>query len=104
VEFEKTGVPWRNVVAFVGHNLPVDPKLYEFLHQKGALCMAGSSRTIDRKFLSGEVKEYSLLKNDYIGFLEKGIDIIETDLPSNLGPLLYGTFSDKLLRTRYLKH
>jgi glycerophosphoryl diester phosphodiesterase len=102
VEFEKTGVPWRNVIAFVGHNLPVDPKLYEFLHQKGALCMAGSSRTIDRKFLNGEVKDYSLLKNDYLGFLEKGIDLIETDLPSILGPLLYGTFPDKLLRNRYL--
>ena len=51
VEFEKTGVPWRNVVAFVGHNLPVDPELYEFLHQKGVLCIAGSSRT-DRPEIS----------------------------------------------------
>jgi glycerophosphoryl diester phosphodiesterase len=104
VEFEKTGVPWRNVVAFVGHNLPVDPVLYEFLHQKGVICMAGSSRTIDRKFLSGEVKDYGLLKNDYTGFLEKGIDLIETDLPSILGPLLYGTSPGNLARARYLKY
>ncbi len=104
VEFEKTGVPWSNVVAFVGHNLPADPELYKFLHQKGVLCMAGSSRTIDRKFLSGEVKDYSLLKNDYTGFLEKGIDLIETDLPSILGPLLYGTFPSNLSGARYLKY
>ena len=104
VEFEKTGVPWRNVVAFVGHNLPVDPKLYEFLHQKGVLCIAGSSRTIDRKFLTGEVKDYSLLKKDYRGFLEKGIDLIETDLPSILGPLLFGTFPGNLSITKYLKY
>jgi len=104
VEFEKTGVPWRNVVAFVGHNLPVDPKLYEFLHQKGVLCMAGSSRTIDRKFLSGEVKDYSLLMSDYTGFLEKGIDLIETDLPSILGPLLYRTFPGNLVIAKYLRY
>jgi len=104
VEFEKTGIPWRNVVAFVGHNLPVDPKLYEFLHQKGVLCMAGSSRTIDRKFLSGEVKDYGLLKNDYTGFLEKGIDLIETDLPSILGPLLYETLPGNLVRAQYLRY
>lgn len=104
VVFEKTGVPWSNVVAFVGHNLPADPELYEFLHQKGVLCMAGSSRTIDRKFLNGEVKDYSLLKSDYAGFLEKGIDIIETDLPSTLGPLLFGTFPGNFSRAGYLKY
>lgn len=88
-EFDKTGVPWKNIVAFVGHNLPEDTKLYELIHLKGAFCMAGSSRNIDRKYLTGQIKDFSTLKNDYAGFFTKGIDLIETDLPTLLGPLVY---------------
>lgn len=102
-EFNKLGVPWKNVIAFVGHNLPADSKLYDLIHQKGVICEAGSSRTIDRKYLNGEVKDFSLLKNDYSGFLVKGIDMIETDLPANLGPLLYRTFNDHSPKAKYLK-
>ncbi|MCK7499478.1 MAG: hypothetical protein MZW92_60580 [Comamonadaceae bacterium] len=72
VEFEKTGVPWRNVVAFVGHNLPVDPKLYmnSYIRKVFFVWLEAQERS-DRKFLSGEVKDYSLLMNDYTGFLRK---------------------------------
>lgn len=102
-EFDKLGVPWKNVIAFVGHNLPKDPKLYELIHQKGTICEAGSSRTIDRKFLNREVENIGLLKNDYSEFLVKGIDLIETDVPTDLGPLLYGTYQDRSLKAKYLK-
>lgn len=102
-EFDKLGVPWKNVIAFVGHNLPNDAKLYELIHQKGTICEAGSSRTIDRKFLNREVENIGLLKNDYSEFLMKGIDMIETDIPTDLGPLLYGTYQDRSPKASYLK-
>lgn len=102
-EFDKLGVPWKNVIAFVGHNLPEDPKLYELIHQKGTICEAGSSRTIDRKYLNGDVKDISLLKSDYAGFISNGIDMIETDIPVSLGPLLYGSFSKNISKAKYLK-
>ncbi len=88
LEFDRTGVPWKNVIAFVGHNLPEDSKLYDLIHQRGALCMAGSSRNVDLKFLSGQVTDFSTLKDDYMGFFTKGIDLIETDIPVYLGPLI----------------
>lgn len=90
LEFDKTGVPWKNVIAFVGHNLPEDSELYDLIHRRGALCMAGSSRNIDLKFLSGQVTDFNTLKGDYMGFFTKGIDLIETDIPVNLGPLING--------------
>ncbi len=90
LEFEKTGVPWKNIVASVGHKVPTDSVLYKYIHQKGAICTAASMETIDRKFKTGEVKDFSLLKNDYSGFLSIGVDMIQTDLPASLGPLLYG--------------
>jgi glycerophosphoryl diester phosphodiesterase len=100
-EFDKLGVPWKNVIAFVGHNLPEDPKLYELIHQKGVICEAGSSRTIDPKYLRGDVKDFALLKDDYSGFLDKGIDMIETDTPTYLGTLLY---KDSKVKSKYCRY
>lgn len=88
LEFDKTGVPWKNVVAFVGHNLPDNPELYKMIHDRGALCMAGSSRNVDLKFLRNQTTDFSTLKNEYLDFFTKGIDLIETDVPVYLGPLI----------------
>ena len=102
-EFEKTGVPWKNVIAFVGHNLPEDIKLYEFIHSKGVLCMAGSSRNVDRKYLTGSITDFNSLKSEYDDFLNKGIDLVETDVPVNLGPLLYGDFPERSPKAKYFR-
>lgn len=88
-EFDRLGVPWRNVVAFVGHTPPEDPSLYEFIHQRGARCIVGSSRNLDRRLLSGQVSDLAPLEPDYRAFLARGADLIETDLPALLGPLLH---------------
>ena len=42
--FDKLGVPWGNVVAFVGHQPPEDRSLYQYIHRRGACCMIGTSR------------------------------------------------------------
>ena len=89
-EFDKLNVPWRNVVAFVGHNPPEDLGLYELIHAKGACCLIGTSRNLDRRYLSKEVQDLGLLEPDYRAFLKRGADLIETDIPAQLGPLLYG--------------
>jgi glycerophosphoryl diester phosphodiesterase len=88
-EFDKLGVPWRNVVAFVGHAPPEDAELYEMIHAKGASCMVGSSRNLDRQFLGGQVADLKALEPDYRAFLKRGADLIETDIAGELGPLLY---------------
>lgn len=87
--FEKTGVPWSNVVAFVGHSPPQEPGLLEMIHAKGARCIAGSSRNIDRRFIDGQVTDIAELERDYRRLTEMGVDLIETDLPVELGRLLY---------------
>lgn len=88
-EFDQLGVPWRNVVAFVGHTPPEDPELYAFIHDKGACCMIGTSRNLDRKIIQKEVPDIRSLEPDYRAFLKRGADLIETDIPVLLGPLLY---------------
>lgn len=90
-EFDRLGIPWRNVVAFVGHVPPEDAALYEFIHHQGALCMIGTSRNLDRKVITGEVTGIKLLERDYRAFLKRGADLIETDIPALLGPMLHGS-------------
>lgn len=86
--FEKTGVPWRNVIAFVGHS-PPDAGLCARIQAAGARCMAGTSRNLDRALLSGKTGDIQALKPEYRALLARGVDVIETDIPRRVGPLLY---------------
>lgn len=100
-EFDKLGVPWRNVVAFVGHVPPEDTRLYEMIHERGALCMIGTSRNLDRKFITRQVHDIKLLETDYRAFLQRGADLIETDIPRELGPMLFGSTPVPLAKKDY---
>ena len=104
LEFEKTEVPWSNVIAFVGHNIPQDKALFDWLHQRGVMCMAGSSRNVDLKYLTGKVKDFSELKTEYAAFQSIGIDLIETDLPRELGTLLFKNPIVGSSKLKYLKY
>jgi glycerophosphoryl diester phosphodiesterase len=85
--FDETGVAWNRAVVFVSHSPPEDQELLQMIHAKGACCMAGTSRSLDRD-LRREGRS-AALEQDYRALLEKGIDLIETDLPIQVGSLLY---------------
>jgi glycerophosphoryl diester phosphodiesterase len=80
-EFNRSGVPWGNIVAFVGHTQTPDADLCRRIREKGASCMAGTSRNLDRQFLSGRVTSLEPLRADYRAVLARGVDVIETDIP-----------------------
>ncbi len=86
--FDTCGVPWSHVIAFVGHSPPRDPGLCDMIHAKGTLCLAGSSRHIDRQFLRQDA-EIESLRPAYTSLLGMGVDLIEADIPRELGQLLY---------------
>lgn len=89
-EFERTGVPWANAIAFVGHTATPDAELCRRIRAKGAACMAGTSRNVDRAFLTGKVPTVEPLRPEYRAVLAGGVDVIETDIPREIGPLLFG--------------
>lgn len=97
-EFERLGVPWSNVVAFVGHTPPDDAGLFAAIHQRGARCIVGTSRNLDRRVLSGEA-QIADLRDDYRKLIAAGADLIETDIPVDLGGALFAgsTVPDSLL-------
>lgn len=88
-EFDETGVPWSNVVVFVSHTPPQDKQLLEMLHAKGVCAMAGTSRNLDRELRAGRAPGAAPIEQDYRALLERGVDLIETDLPIQVGKLLY---------------
>jgi glycerophosphoryl diester phosphodiesterase len=90
-EFERSGVSWSNVIAFVGHTQTPDADLCRRIREKGASCMAGTSRNIDRQFLDGRVTTMEPLHEEYRAVLSRGVDVIETDIPREVGPLLHRT-------------
>jgi glycerophosphoryl diester phosphodiesterase len=88
-EFEKTGVPWSNVVAFVGHTPPRDLELLQMIHAKGACCIAGTSRNLDRELAAQREPPAADLKQRYRNLLHSGVDLMEADLAGAVGQLLY---------------
>ena len=88
-EFDKLGVPWTNIVAFVGHAPPEDVELLRMIHAKGTCCMAGTSRNLDRELLVSRADDVGELEPRYRTLLQDGVDLIETDLPGDVGNLLY---------------
>jgi glycerophosphoryl diester phosphodiesterase len=88
-EFDQIGVPWKNIIAFVGHDFPTDRTLYEKIHSNGARCMVGTSRNLDRKILDGHPREMESLRSHYQELLDLGADVIETDIPTLLNPILH---------------
>ena len=53
--------------------------------------MIGTSRNLDLQFIRQKMADLKPLEPDYRAFLKRGADLIETDIPVPLGPLLYGT-------------
>jgi len=101
--FDRAGVPWSNVVAFVGHSPPREPRLCEMIHAQGAGCMGGTSRNIDRLFIDRYVTDIDDLDQEYRALLEKGVDLIETDLPREVGRMLYAQPPVPASRARFLR-
>ncbi|HEU5118204.1 MAG TPA: glycerophosphodiester phosphodiesterase family protein [Isosphaeraceae bacterium] len=92
--FDETGVPWKNVVAFVSHNQPKDPEVFRLIHEKGAMCILGSSRTLDRDFSEGKIGEPQR-DEGYRRLIHQGADIIEADLGIAAGSALESMWETK---------
>lgn len=99
--FDSTGIPWENVVAFVGHQQPDNPSLYALIHQRGAMCMAGSSRNYDQAYQQQQINRQALSKG-YQSMIQTGIDIIEADLGIEAGVAI-ATMQSKKRASPYFK-
>lgn len=102
-EFEETGVPWENVVVFVGHQLPKNREVFDLIRQKGALCIVGTSRNFDLQLTRGEVSDIHELKDGYNGLTRIGADILETDIPVEVCKVMFDNISIHPSKLQYFK-
>ena len=51
--------------------------------------MVGTSRNLDREFIVNRVSGTGSLEQRYRALLQLGADVIETDLPKEVGKFLY---------------
>lgn len=97
---DNSGVPWANVIGFVSHELPADKSIFAEVHKRGALCILGSSRNIDREFTSGKINAEQL-KNGYLSLIAHGADVIEADLGIEGGAALKELQTAKSSKSKY---
>lgn len=102
-EFDQTGVPWSNVVAFVSHQMPADTRIFDMIHQKGALCILGTSRNLDLEVIRGRVPDIRQLEKSYNEYYRQGVDILETDIPVEVSKVVARRMSSPTYRTKFLK-
>ncbi|TPE42431.1 glycerophosphodiester phosphodiesterase family protein [Pontibacter mangrovi] len=75
-EYERAGVPWSHMIAYIGpENKPENKEMYDLLHARGVMCMISAASTYDR--LSNPVERRKAYQEIFTG----GADILETDLP-----------------------
>lgn len=75
-EFEAAGIPWSNMIAYVGPtNKPENKELFDMLHAKGVMCMISAAPTYDKLPDAGERAK------NYRETFAQGADILESDLP-----------------------
>jgi glycerophosphoryl diester phosphodiesterase len=102
-EFDQTGVPWSNVVAFVSHQMPADTRVFDMIHEKGALCILGTSRNLDLEVIRGSVPDIRQLEKGYNDLYRKGVDILETDIPVEVSKVVARRMSSPTYRAKFLK-
>lgn len=87
--FDKSGIPWKNAVGFVTHNIPENDSVFNMLHERKVMGIIGSSRNIDKDFIEGKIHNTTLHKG-YLSLIKTGADIIEADLGIEAGISLRG--------------
>ncbi|MDN5288318.1 MAG: glycerophosphodiester phosphodiesterase family protein [Mucilaginibacter sp.] len=74
--YEKAGVPWKNMIAYMGpQNKPENKELLDMLHAKGVMCMISAAPSYDK------LKDPADRASHYRETFTIGADILESDLP-----------------------
>lgn len=75
-EYEGAGVPWSNMIAYIGsENKPANKKMFDLLHARGVFCMISAAPIYD-KLATAQERAAA-----YRDIFEQGADILESDFP-----------------------
>ena len=73
-EYEKAGIPWAQIMAYVGpQDKPENKEIFDLLHQRGVMCMISTAPIYD-KLPTAEERAKA-----YAQIIKSGADVIEAD-------------------------
>ncbi|MDB5261017.1 MAG: glycerophosphodiester phosphodiesterase [Adhaeribacter sp.] len=94
--YEKAGVPWSRIMAYVGpENKPEVKEMYDLLHARGVMCMISAAPTYDK------LKDPTERKKAYQDIFKSGADVLESDLPIEAAAAIQGMIPPKSVKTKY---
>lgn len=75
-EYEAAGIPWKNMIAYIGsENKPANKTMFDLLHARGVMCMISAAPVYDK--LSTKEERAAAFRDIF----RQGADILESDLP-----------------------
>lgn len=75
-DYEKAGVPFTQMIAYIGpHVKPENKELYALLNKKGTMCMISAASSYDK------LKTAEERKAAYLAIAKDGASILESDYP-----------------------
>lgn len=83
-EYEKEGIPWLNMMAYIGpRDKPENKELIDLLNARGVRCMISAASSYDK------LKDPAERKKAYQQIIRSGVDVIESDLPIEVAQAIH---------------
>ncbi|EOR96782.1 Glycerophosphoryl diester phosphodiesterase [Arcticibacter svalbardensis MN12-7] len=96
--YEKAGVPWQNLIAYIGAtNKPGNKELMDLLHQKKVMCMISAAPSYDKLNNPAERALH------YRETFAMGADILESDLPIEVAAALKPILPKSGIQRKFLR-
>ncbi|MGV3639664.1 MAG: glycerophosphodiester phosphodiesterase family protein [Adhaeribacter sp.] len=97
-DFEKSGVPWSQIMAYVGPtNKPENKELYDLLHARGVMCMLSAAPSYDK------LPDPAARQQAYRETFQAGADVLESDLPIEAGAAVQSLIPKKSSKAKYFR-
>ena len=97
-DFEKSGVPWSRIMAYVGPtNKPENKELYDLLHARGVMCMISAAPTYDK------LPDPAARRMAYRETFQSGADVLESDLPIEAAAAVQDLLPKKSVKWKYFQ-
>ena len=94
--YEKAGVPWSSIMAYVGpENKPENKEMYDLLHARGVMCMISAAPTYDK------LPDPEARKKAYQNVFKGGADVLESDLPIEAAAAIQDIIPKKNKKSKY---
>ena len=96
--YEAAGVPWSNMIAYIGsENKPENKKMYDLLHKRGVMCMISAAPVYDK--LPAAVARAEAYRETF----RQGADILESDLPVEVADAIKSRLPKKSKKQQFFR-